>query len=38
VRCLRFGESYKIARGNGALLAELDKLLGPAPAPAVAAA
>ena len=38
VRCLRFGEPYKVARGNGALIAELDKLLGPALAPAVAAA
>jgi DNA polymerase III subunit alpha len=38
VRCLRFGESYKVAGRNGALIAELDKLLGPALAPAVAAA
>jgi DNA polymerase-3 subunit alpha len=33
VRCLRFGESYRIAGRNGALIAELDKLLGPALAP-----
>jgi DNA polymerase III subunit alpha len=38
VRCLRFGDGYKIAGRNGALSAELDRLLGPAPAPARAAA
>jgi DNA polymerase-3 subunit alpha len=38
VRCLRFGDGYKVAGRNGALTAELDKLLGPAPAPVHAAA
>ena len=38
LRCLRFGDGYKVAGRNGALIAELDKLLGPALAPAVAAA
>jgi DNA polymerase-3 subunit alpha len=38
VRCLRFGDGYKIAGRNGALSAELDRLLGPAPAAARAAA
>jgi DNA polymerase III subunit alpha len=38
IRYLRFGEQYKIAGRNGALTAELDRLLGPAPAPAHAAA
>ena len=38
VRYLRFGDSYKIASRNGALTAELDRLLGPAPAPVTAAA
>jgi DNA polymerase-3 subunit alpha len=38
VRCLRFGDGYKIAGRNGALSAELDRLLGPAPAAAPAAA
>jgi DNA polymerase III subunit alpha len=38
VRYLRFGDSYKIAGRNGALTAELDRLLGPAPAPVTAAA
>jgi DNA polymerase-3 subunit alpha len=38
VRYLRFGDSYKIASRNGALSAELDRLLGPAPAPVTAAA
>jgi hypothetical protein len=38
IRYLRFGEAYKIAGRNGALTAELDRLLGPAPAPAHAAA
>jgi DNA polymerase-3 subunit alpha len=38
VRCLRFGDGYKIAGRNGALSAELDRLLGPAPAAAQAAA
>jgi hypothetical protein len=38
VRYLRFGENYRIAGRNGALTAELDRLLGPAPAPAHAAA
>ncbi|HEY6692498.1 MAG TPA: DNA polymerase III subunit alpha, partial [Solirubrobacteraceae bacterium] len=38
IRYLRFGEQYKIAGRNGALTAELDRLLGPAPAPVHAAA
>jgi DNA polymerase-3 subunit alpha len=38
VRRLRFGDGYKIAGRNGALSAELDRLLGPAPAAASAAA
>ena len=38
IRYLRFGEAYKIAGRNGALSAELDRLLGPAPAPVTAAA
>jgi DNA polymerase III subunit alpha len=38
VRRLRFGDGYKIAGRNGALSAELDRLLGPAPAAARAAA
>jgi len=38
VRRLRFGDGYKIAGRNGALAAELDRLLGPAPAPIHAAA
>jgi DNA polymerase-3 subunit alpha len=38
VRYLRFGDGYKIASRNGALTAELDRLLGPAPVPARAAA
>ena len=38
VRYLRFGDNYKIAGRNGALTAELDRLLGPAPAPVHAAA
>ncbi len=38
VRRLRFGDGYKIAGRNGALAAELDRLLGPAPAPVHAAA
>ena len=38
VRYLRFGDNYKIAGRNGALTAELDRLLGPAPAPVTAAA
>jgi DNA polymerase-3 subunit alpha len=33
VRYLRFGDDFKIAGRNGALTAELDRLLGPAPAP-----
>src|SRR4051794_35668716 len=33
IRYLRFGGDYKIAGRNGALTAELDRLLGPAPAP-----
>jgi DNA polymerase-3 subunit alpha len=33
VRYLRFGDDFKIASRNGALAAELDRLLGPAPAP-----
>jgi DNA polymerase III subunit alpha len=37
VRYLRFGGDYKIASRNGALTAELDRLLGPAPAPPVPA-
>ncbi len=38
VRCLRFGDGYKVASRNGALTAELDKLLGPALEAAPAAA
>jgi DNA polymerase-3 subunit alpha len=38
VRYLRFGDDYRIASRNGALTAELDRLLGPAPAPVHAAA
>ena len=38
VRCLRFGDSYKIASRDAGLTAELRKLLGPSPAPAHAAA
>jgi DNA polymerase-3 subunit alpha len=38
LRCLRFGDGYKVAGRNGALTAELDRLLGPALAPAHAAA
>ena len=38
VRCLRFGDGYKVAGRNGALSAELDKLLGPALEVASAAA
>jgi DNA polymerase-3 subunit alpha len=38
VRCLRFGDGYKVAGRNGALTAELDKLLGPALEVASAAA
>ena len=38
VRRLRFGDGYKIAGRNGALSAELDRLLGPAPGAAPAAA
>ena len=38
VRYLRFGGDYKIASRNGALTAELDRLLGPAPAPVPAPA
>jgi DNA polymerase III subunit alpha len=38
IRYLRFGEAYRIAGRNGALTAELDRLLGPAPAPVTAAA
>jgi DNA polymerase III subunit alpha len=30
LRCLRFGDGYKVAGRNGALTAELDRLLGPA--------
>jgi DNA polymerase III subunit alpha len=38
VRYLRFGDGYKVAGRNGALTAELDKLLGPALEAAPAAA
>jgi DNA polymerase III subunit alpha len=38
VRCLRFGDGYKIASRDAGLTAELRKLLGPAPVPAHAAA
>jgi DNA polymerase-3 subunit alpha len=38
IRCLRFGDGYKVAGRNGALSAELDKLLGPALEVASAAA
>jgi DNA polymerase-3 subunit alpha len=38
LRCLRFGDGYKVAGRNGALTAELDRLLAPALAPAHAAA
>jgi DNA polymerase-3 subunit alpha len=38
VRYLRFGGDFKIAGRNGALAAELDRLLGPAPAPVPAPA
>ncbi len=38
VRCLRFGDGYKIASRDAGLKAELRDLLGPAPAPAHAAA
>ena len=34
LRCLRFGDGYKIASRNKALKAELDRVLGPALAPA----
>jgi hypothetical protein len=30
VRCLRFGDGFKVAGRNAALSAELDRLLGPA--------
>ena len=33
VRCLRFGDGYKIAGRNAGLKAELDRLLGRARAP-----
>ncbi|HEX2409860.1 MAG TPA: DNA polymerase III subunit alpha [Solirubrobacteraceae bacterium] len=36
VRCLRFGEGFKVPARNAALAAELDRLLGPAPAAAPA--
>ena len=38
VRCLRFGDGYKIAGRNAALKAELDRVLGPALAVAEPAA
>jgi DNA polymerase III subunit alpha len=38
VRCLRFGDGFKIAARNGALKAELDRVLGPAIAVAEPAA
>jgi DNA polymerase-3 subunit alpha len=38
VRCLRFGDGYKVASRDAGLKAELRDLLGPAPAPAHAAA
>ena len=38
VRCLRFGDGYKIASRDAGLKAELRDLLGPAPVPAHAAA
>ncbi|HET9738420.1 MAG TPA: DNA polymerase III subunit alpha [Solirubrobacteraceae bacterium] len=38
IRCLRFGDGYKVAGRNAALTAELDRVLGPALAPAEPAA
>jgi DNA polymerase-3 subunit alpha len=38
IRCLRFGDGYKVAGRNAALTAELDRVLGPALAPAAHAA
>jgi DNA polymerase-3 subunit alpha len=38
VRRLRFGNGYRVAARDAGLKSELDRLLGPAVAPAVAAA
>jgi DNA polymerase-3 subunit alpha len=38
VRCLRFGDGFRVAARNAALSAELDRVLGPALASAAHAA